>query len=82
MRDADVDDSDPLVSQYNYPQGYDTNTSTYVYHSLVYEDLWPCQGDYDFNDMIVYYSFRENQNSSTLTTSIEINLKFPALGGS
>lgn len=80
--DADVDDNDPDVSQYNYPQGYDVNSNAYVYHSLVYEDLWPCQGDYDFNDLIVYYSFRENQNAAGLTTSLEFNTKFPAMGGS
>lgn len=78
---ADVDDNDPLVSQYNYPQGYDEGSSTYVFHSLVYEDLWPCQGDYDFNDMVVYYSIRENQNAISVTTSFNVNMKFPAMGG-
>jgi LruC domain-containing protein len=77
----DVDDSNANVASYNYPQGQG------VYYTAVYEDLWPCEGDYDFNDIVHNYSYREGWNSGTscdaassMITEVQFNYKFPALG--
>lgn len=78
----DVDDNNPDIATYNYPQGQG------LYFTSVYEDLYPCQGDYDFNDLVNNYSYKEGLNNgdnhdgqNTYITTIEFNYKFPALGG-
>lgn len=34
------------------------------YSSLVFEDTWPDMGDYDFNDLVLYYRINEITNSN------------------
>lgn len=72
---VDVDDNNPNVVSRNYPQGQG------LYHSLIFEDLWPCQGDYDFNDLILNYNVVEGKNGDNDITEIDFNFKVPALGG-
>ena len=72
---VDVDDNNPNVVSRNYPQGQG------VFYSLIFEDLWPCQGDYDFNDLIVNYSFDEGRNGNDEITEFDFSFKVPALGG-
>lgn len=45
------------------------------YATLVFEDLWPYLGDYDFNDLVVDYNIREDLNRSGLITGVQIQLK-------
>ncbi|MEM1257594.1 MAG: LruC domain-containing protein [Bacteroidota bacterium] len=49
---------------------------------LVYEDLWPSQGDYDFNDLAVDYSFNLIANGNNLVTSIDGMFTIENIGGS
>lgn len=35
-----------------------------VFGSLAFEDLWPAQGDYDFNDIVIDYQFQMVLNAS------------------
>jgi len=77
---VDVDDSNPNVVAYYYPQGENH------FYTGVYEDLWPCLGDYDFNDVVHYYSYRESLGSTatqdeTEVTALQFTYQFPALGG-
>ncbi|APZ47736.1 hypothetical protein BW723_16170 [Polaribacter reichenbachii] len=71
---VDVDDSNPNVSSYNYPQGKDT------YFTSLYEDLYPCMGDYDLNDLVHNYSYQEGVNKNGTITEIAFDFKFPAMG--
>ena len=71
----DVDDSNPNVVSRNYPQGMDG------FYSVIFEDLWPCQGDYDFNDLIMNYNFSEGLNGDNMITEFDFGFKVPALGG-
>lgn len=48
---------------------------------LVYEDLWPSQGDYDFNDLAVEYSFNLIANGNNLVTSIDASFTIENIGG-
>ncbi|MDT0605788.1 LruC domain-containing protein [Croceitalea rosinachiae] len=48
---------------------------------LVYEDLWPSQGDYDFNDLAVDYSFNLIANGDNLITSIDASFTIENIGG-
>ncbi|GEM_PF-3818378 len=72
---VDVDDNNANVVSRSYPQGQG------VFHSLVFEDLWPCQGDYDFNDLVVYYSYVDGRDGSGNISELDFTYKFPAIGG-
>lgn len=49
---------------------------------LVYEDLWPSQGDYDFNDLAVDYSFNLIANGDNLVTAVDASFTIENIGGS
>ncbi|SDS35453.1 LruC domain-containing protein [Polaribacter sp. KT25b] len=72
---VDVDDNNPNVSSYNYPQGQNS------FFTTIYEDLYPCMGDYDLNDLVHNYSYSEGVNTSGSVTEIAFDYKFPAMGG-
>tara|TARA_R110001606_G_scaffold93376_1_gene207399 strand:- start:109078 stop:111309 length:2232 start_codon:yes stop_codon:yes gene_type:complete len=72
---VDVDDNNPNVASYNYPQGQDG------YFTTLYEDLYPCMGDYDLDDLVHNYSYQEGINNQGTITSIKFDYKFPAMGG-
>ncbi len=48
---------------------------------LAYEDLWPSQGDYDFNDLVVTYNYNLITNASNLITRIEGTFTIDNIGG-
>ncbi len=50
--------------------------------SLAFEDLWPYQGDYDFNDLVIDYQFGNITDANNLVKSLEIDLVIRHLGGS
>lgn len=49
---------------------------------LSYEDLWPSQGDYDFNDLVMDYSFNLIANSDNLITTIDADFTVEHIGAS
>jgi len=49
---------------------------------LAYEDLWPSQGDYDFNDLAVDYSFNLIANGDNLITTMDASFTIENIGGS
>lgn len=50
--------------------------------TLVFEDLWPHKGDYDFNDLVVDYNFNQITNSQNEVTSINSKIIVRAIGAS
>jgi LruC domain-containing protein len=50
------------------------------YNSVSYEDLWPGLGDYDFNDLVVSYSFRIVSNASNSVDTMEATFVIRAIG--
>ena len=50
--------------------------------SLAFEDLWPAEGDYDFNDLVVDYNFNQVTNGQNKVVQIIANLKLRATGAS
>ena len=52
------------------------------YGTLAFEDLWPAQGDYDFNDLVVDYQFATVRNADNKTTQLEATIYLRAIGGS
>lgn len=49
--------------------------------TLMYEDLWPKTGDYDFNDLVVDYNITTITNSDGNVKDLEIDLTLNAVGG-
>lgn len=50
--------------------------------TIGFEDKWPIKGDYDFNDLIVDYSFTEYLNEYSEITQIEASFTLRAIGAS
>lgn len=48
--------------------------------TLSYEDLWPSQGDYDFNDMVIDYEIDHILNGTNKLVEIEADWKVRAVG--
>jgi len=48
--------------------------------TLAYEDLWPSQGDYDFNDMVVDYEIDHILNGANRLVEIEADWTVRAIG--
>lgn len=49
--------------------------------SLLYEDLWPDKGDFDFNDLVLDYKITTVTNANNLVKDLQIDLKLKAVGG-
>jgi LruC domain-containing protein len=52
------------------------------YGTLAFEDLWPGQGDYDFNDLVCDYSFKIVTNASNKVVEIFPTFIIKAFGAS
>lgn len=50
--------------------------------SVAYEDLWPSQGDYDFNDMVIDYSVGHILNGANKLVEIDADWTIKAIGAS
>ncbi|MCR9153626.1 MAG: LruC domain-containing protein [Bacteroidetes bacterium] len=48
--------------------------------TLAYEDLWPAQGDYDFNDMVIDYEIDHILNGANLLVEVEADWTVRAVG--
>ncbi|MCF7912743.1 MAG: LruC domain-containing protein [Candidatus Cloacimonetes bacterium] len=85
--DADGDGVDDATDEYpddieraynNWYPGAGAND----WGTLAYEDYWPLQGDYDFNDMIIDYRFNTVTNSSNLVVDVNGLFRLRAIGAS
>jgi len=50
--------------------------------TLSFEDLWPSRGDYDFNDLVVDYSFNQITNGQNKAVQIVASIIPKAIGAS
>lgn len=53
-----------------------------TYATLVFEDLWPSRGDYDFNDLVVDYQYNPVTNGQNDVVSIQAKIRLKAIGAS
>ncbi|RYU96944.1 LruC domain-containing protein [Emticicia agri] len=67
---------DPARAVNNYTPTKNT------YSTLAYEDLWPFQGDYDLNDLVVNYQFQEVLNASNQVVEMKVKAYVKAIGAS
>ncbi|NPD46576.1 MULTISPECIES: LruC domain-containing protein [unclassified Lentimicrobium] len=81
-------DGDGIIDFYDeYPndgdKAYNVYTpSIYGWGSYAFEDLWPYQGDYDFNDLIINYRVINIANSNDEIVETEFHLQIKNVGGS
>ncbi len=66
--------NDPTRAINNYVPGKNT------YNTLAYEDLWPIQGDYDLNDLVVNYQFQEVLNAKNQVVDLKAKFFVKAIG--
>jgi LruC domain-containing protein len=76
---TDVFDDYPTDPEKGYNNFYPGEND---YGTLVFEDLWPYKGDYDFNDLVIDYNFNQITNSSNKVVSIESKTVVRAIGAS
>lgn len=50
--------------------------------SLAFEDLWPSQGDFDFNDLVINYRFTQIANAANKVVRLEGKFRIKAIGAS
>jgi LruC domain-containing protein len=48
--------------------------------TLLFEDLWPTEGDFDFNDVVLRYNYATNHDGFGAVTSIDATYQLGALG--
>lgn len=50
--------------------------------TLMFEDLWPAYGDYDFNDLVVNYKMQLYPNNKNMVKEMILGIRVKAIGGS
>ena len=50
--------------------------------TLMFEDLWPAYGDYDFNDFVVNYKMQLYPNNKNMVKEMILGIRVKAIGGS
>lgn len=78
--DNDFDDDGVIDSLDAYPDDPLRTSVGTVSGTLAYEDLWPSIGDYDFNDLVIGYSYQIDGNARNEIVSIEFTYTILASG--
>ena len=83
----DTDGDGVLDSNDDYPN--DSERAFDVYYpskegqgTLAYEDNWPTEGDYDLNDLVVKYRYKETRNSLGRIKALNVIYHLAARGAS
>ncbi len=50
--------------------------------TMIFEDLWPAYGDYDFNDMVFNYKIQLSMRNKNMVEAMKIGIRIKAVGGS
>lgn len=66
---------DPTLAFNNYKV-------TGSFGSLAFEDMWPSMGDFDFNDLVVDYSFNPITDVNNMVKVLELTLNINHIGAS
>jgi LruC domain-containing protein len=73
---TDTNDAYPSDSQRTYDVYFPTSGTG----TLAFEDNWPKQGDYDFNDMVIGYKYHLVTNSYGSVKDVKANYTVKAVG--
>jgi len=79
-------DSDGIVdADDDYPndayKAFNNNYPAAANGTLMFEDLWPSTGDYDFNDLVLDYNFNVVTNASNQVVEAKYTFYTKAIGG-
>jgi len=80
------DDKDGVSNNFDeFPQDPKRAYTNYYpakdqYNSLLVEDLWPSLGDFDFNDMVLDYQYKQVTNAKGGIVELFVKLKVKAIG--
>jgi LruC domain-containing protein len=74
---SDVFDEFPKDNTQAFNNYYPLKNAT---GTLVYEDLWPYKGDYDFNDLVIDYNFDQITDARNNVTGIRSKIVVRAIG--
>jgi LruC domain-containing protein len=84
QNDSDADGDGVPDEEDAYPEdplrAFNTYTPANGMGSLAFEDRWPEIGDYDFNDLVVYYRINQITNGSNEVVEIEATYSTQAVG--
>lgn len=84
LPNVDADGDGVLNIDDDYPsdplRAFDNFYPASGFGSLAFEDLWPSQGDYDFNDLILDYRFKTVTSSANLVAEIFVTIDIKAIG--
>jgi LruC domain-containing protein len=72
---VDVAPNDPSIAFHAFTPAQGT------FGTLAFEDLFPSQGDYDMNDLVVDYNFKEYLSPENEIVKMDVNLTLRAAGG-
>ena len=77
---GDTDGDGVPDDQDDYPNDHDRAFNNYfpgenTWASLAFEDLWPAQGDYDFNDLVLKYNINQVTNASNNVVDIKADFQ-------
>ncbi len=75
---ADGDDAYPNDAL----RAYNNYSPSSGFSTLLFEDLWPTTGDYDFNDLVVVGRQNVVLNAANKVVEVKINMKVKAIGAS
>ena len=73
----DTYDEYPDDSRYAYQYVYPAENS---YGTFAFEDQWPNKGDYDFNDLVADYQYRQLANANNRMVKIDAEFIIKAVG--
>ena len=73
----DTYDEYPNDPRYAYEYSYPGEST---YGTFAFEDQWPNKGDYDFNDLVADYQYRQIANASNQMVKLEAEYVIKAVG--
>ncbi len=84
IADADGDGVPDNVDAYptDATKAYNSYSSAGAGSTVSFEDLWPSQGDFDMNDMVMVYKYTIVTNDSNIVVQVIGNFTLAATGGS
>ncbi len=82
----DADNDGVVDSQDDYPNDNTKAFNNYLpgantYGTIMFEDLWPSKGDFDFNDLVINYKINQITDAANKVVEIDASYKIKAVGG-
>ncbi|MEO5998812.1 MAG: LruC domain-containing protein [Chitinophagaceae bacterium] len=86
IADTDTDGDGVSDKDDNYPtdatKAFNNTYPSSGFSTLMFEDLWPYKGDYDFNDLVINYKFNTVTNAANFVSEIIYSFVPRAAGAS